>query len=303
MPGRPARRPTATPVSRARTPGALRPGAKPGGRGRHTKPVRRASAGLTPVRAGAALALLVAVTGLYGAVSSDAFELRDVEVTGLTWTERDDVLEVLGIPQDTNLFSLPTGGLAERLAVIPAIRGATIAVELPDRIRVDVYERQALLAWHAADRRYLVDADGLLFDVLDNGTPPAAEGLPVVVDQRTEAASLSVGTVLDPVTLDAALRLGSLRPADLGSAAGELEIALDDSNGFVLRAPDVGWSAVFGFYTPTLRTTDLIPGQVRLLRSLLAGREDAVLRVILADDRSGTYEPRPTDSPKPSPRQ
>ena len=49
---------------------------------------------------------------------------------------------------------------------------------------------------------------------------------------------------------------------------------------------------MFGFYTPTLRTTDLIPGQVRLLRSMLAGREDDVLRVILADDRSGTYVPR-----------
>ena len=48
---------------------------------------------------------------------------------------------------------------------------------------------------------------------------------------------------------------------------------------------------MFGFYTPTLRTTDLIPGQVRLLRSMLAGREDDVLRVILADDRSGTRRP------------
>ena len=30
--------------------------------------------------------------------------------------------------------------------------------------------------------------------------------------------------------------------------------------------------ATFGFYTPTIRRTDLIPGQVRLLRSLLAGQ-------------------------------
>ncbi len=66
---------------------------------------------------------------------------------------------------------------------------------------------------------------------------------------------------------------------------------------------------MFGFYTPTLRTTDLIPGQVRLLRSMLAGREDDVLRVILADDRSGTLrpaggaspsgEPKPAKTPKP----
>jgi hypothetical protein len=57
---------------------------------------------------------------------------------------------------------------------------------------------------------------------------------------------------------------------------------------------------VFGFYTPTLRRTDLIAGQARLLRSLILGREEEVLKVILADDRSGTYVPRPTPEPSPT---
>jgi len=69
-----------------------------------------------------------------------------------------------------------------------------------------------------------------------------------------------------------------------------------------MRTRPASWAAVFGFYTPTLRTPDLIPGQVRLLRSLLAGQEDAIQRVILSDDRSGTILPRPTPEPtrKPS---
>ena len=57
-------------------PSALRPGAHPGGGVRRTRPVRRASAGLTPVRAGALLALLVAAGALYGAGSSAAFAAR-----------------------------------------------------------------------------------------------------------------------------------------------------------------------------------------------------------------------------------
>jgi hypothetical protein len=59
---------------------------------------------------------------------------------------------------------------------------------------------------------------------------------------------------------------------------------------------------VFGFYTPTLRTTELIPGQVRLLRSLLAGRETGVERIVLSDDHSGTYVPRSSEAPAKSPR-
>ena len=54
---------------------------------------------------------------------------------------------------------------------------------------------------------------------------------------------------------------------------------------------------MFGFYTPSLRTTDLIPGQVRLLRSLLAGREATIKRVVLASQTDGTYVPRATPSP------
>ena len=56
---------------------------------------------------------------------------------------------------------------------------------------------------------------------------------------------------------------------------------------------------MFGFYTPSLRTTELIPGQVRLLRSLLDGREPHVDRVILATETDGTYTPRATPEAEP----
>ena len=59
-----------------------------------------------------------------------------------------------------------------------------------------------------------------------------------------------------------------------------------------MRPVGVPWVAVFGVYTPSIRTPDLIPGQVRLLRSFLAGRELPVKRIILADDRNGTYVSR-----------
>ena len=73
-----------------------------------------------------------------------------------------------------------------------------------------------------------------------------------------------------------------------------------DENGFVIRADPQGWLAIFGLYTPSLRTTELIPGQARLLRSLLIGREPLILRVILASATDGTYVPRATAKPSPS---
>ena len=48
---------------------------------------------------------------------------------------------------------------------------------------------------------------------------PRPAALPVIDDRRAASVGLSVGQRLDPVDLDAATRLASLRPADVGSAA------------------------------------------------------------------------------------
>jgi len=133
----------------------------------------------------------------------------------------------------------------------------------------------------------------VLFSVVEPDATDAA-GLPVVEDTRASAGLLGVGDALDPIDLDAATRLGSLVPADIGSVAPVLRVSLSDANGFTLDTVPASWVAVFGLYTPSLRTPELIPGQVRLLRSLLDGREAVVDQVILADAENGTYIPKPT---------
>lgn len=281
-------------LDRPRRPSALRPGARPAGPGRRLPAIRRASAGLNPTRAAALLAFLVACAGLYGAASSDAFVVRTVDVEGLTWMAERDVVAAAAVDRGGNAFTLATAPIRARIAALPPVLGADVSVSLPGTVTVTVREREPLLVWAPGDRRFLVDAEGLLFLEL-GATPPApARDLPVLVDTRAASGTMRVGTVLDRVDLDASLRLGSLRPADLGSAAPSLELRVDDAEGYTIRAGPDGWVAVFGFYTPTLRTTELIPGQVRLLRSLLYDREADVAKVILADDRNGTYIPRAT---------
>ena len=54
---------------------------------RRGRSVRRASAGLSRVRAGAALVVLAAAAAIYGVGSSSAFDLTDIAVTGTTFTD------------------------------------------------------------------------------------------------------------------------------------------------------------------------------------------------------------------------
>lgn len=294
-----ARRPT--PAARPVRPAALRPGGRPGGGGyRRTHPVKRASAGLTPARAGALLALLAGIAGLYGVATTGAFTVTRTVIEGATWTQEHDLVAALAIPPDQNAFALRTADLVGRLISIPAVRGAVVTVALPDEVRVVISQRQAQMTWKVGERQFLVDETGLLFAGLDETGSPGPD-LPVIDDRRAISMNLGVGSTLDVVTLDAALRLGSLVPADLGSSATRLVLRVDDEEGFVIRGIPPDWSAVFGFYTPTLRTTELIPGQVRLLRGVLLGREETVLKVILADDRSGTRIPRATPKASATP--
>ena len=119
---------------------------------------------------------------------------------------------------------------------------------------------------------------------------PLALNLPVVIDRRATDAGLGLGGIVDPVNLDAGYRLAGLSPADVGSRVSGLAVVLDDRHGFTLSSVPAGWVAEFGFYAPTVRKVDVIPSQVRDLRSLLLQYGDAhVAWVWLVADVSGNH--------------
>jgi hypothetical protein len=168
------------------------------------------------------------------------------------------------------------------------------------------------LRWQIGDLVYAVTESGeLLGDTTTlNLAPTAAAALaaaPLLYDDREGSPLLAVGQ-LTATELDVATRLASLTSEDLGTGATALTLRLLSDFGFVVQAtgPSIEWNAVFGIYSATIRPTSMIPGQVRLLRSLLAGRETRIGWVILADDQAGTYTakgvrpPSPSVSPSPS---
>ncbi|HSL35032.1 MAG TPA: FtsQ-type POTRA domain-containing protein [Candidatus Limnocylindrales bacterium] len=278
-----------------------RPVRRPGGPGRRTRPIRRSSAGLGSVRAGAILALLVSGGGIYGLASSSAFAYETLRIEGTSIVSEATVRERLELAQGVNLFTIQTEPLEERLRAIPAVGGADVSVALPDAIVVRLDERRPLLVWRSGEHSWYVDATGSVFAEVGDDPPEAAAELPVVIDARAVALGLRVGSTIDPVDLDAATRLASLTPAQVGSAAAGLSVGVTDDNGFVLSSVPKSWVAVFGFYGLSLRTTDLIPGQVQLLGSLLAEAGEATVGlVILSTDRDGTYFPKVSPSPSPS---
>jgi len=247
----------------------------------------------TPARAGSLLGIIASLGAIYGLAATTAFTYTRAEIPDLRWTTRAAVEAAIGIPTGTNLFRITVDPLEDRIAALPGVAAARVSVSLPDTLVVEVTEREAIVAWGVGDARFLVDVDGVLFAASDPSAVALA-GLPVIDDSREEAAAFEVGDRLDPVTIDAARRLASLGPDDVGSVAGRLLVTVSDATGFVVGTSPDSWIAVFGLYTPSARPPSIIPGQVRLLRSLLAGRESTIAQVILSDPEHGTFIPKPT---------
>jgi hypothetical protein len=253
--------------------------------------------------------MLAAGAAIYGAGASDAFAVRHVDVAGASLTSESAIRAAAGVSAGAgdapNLFGLATGDLRRRVEELPTVASASVDVGLPDGLTIRVVERTALLAWGVGDRRFLVDDQGRVFADLpaEPSDPRVAAQLaavPVIDDERSSSGAISVGSAVDAVDFDVARRLGALRPADVGSGAAALGVSVSDTEGFVVRPTPAGWSAAFGLYTPTLRPPSIVPGQVRLLASLLAGREAQVGDVLLASETDGTYKPRAGASPNAS---
>jgi len=270
-----------------------------GGRVRKRGGQRRASGGFSPRRALAALAMLATAGLIWGAVASPVFAVKHVEVEGAVLTGDDAVRAALALPTPApNAFTLATDVLRERLLALPAVADAEVTVGLPGILKVRIVEREPVLAWRRDGALLLADRDGrIVADAAQDGNvaaAAAARGLPLVADRRSSGERLVVGDRIEALDLDVATRLLSLAPAELGSAVPTVLVGVDERDGWTL-IPTVEdpWTAVFGFYGPEIRGPAMIPEQVRLLRSLLAGREATLLRVVLAGPNEGTYTLKP----------
>jgi hypothetical protein len=256
---------------------------------------------VTATRAAALLGMLAAGFLFMFVTGPTAFGLSRTDLPPLTWTDPAVVAETLGLAEGGNAFQLDTAPLEAALRALPAVAAADVAVVLPDaRVVVTIEERQPVVAWQIGQTRFIADRDGKVFATVKKAASLPA-GVTVIDDLRAggDLGELAIGATIDPVEFDVATRLGSLTPTDVGSTATRLSVVITDFDGFVVSAPG-GWDAVFGLYSDATRSTDMIPGQVRLLRSLIAGREETLARIVLASATDGTYIPNAT--PKASAR-
>jgi POTRA domain, FtsQ-type len=169
-------------------------------------PVRRSSPPLRSVQILAAILMAVSLIGGVAVSMAPAFAAKTLEIHGAVFTSQAIIRSIVGMDGTPNVFRLETDRAASKLVRLPAVMSATIQVQLPSTVVVDIVEREPRLVWVVGDTRYVVDQDGLLFGVVDAvGNPIPSDVGPLATPNPNAPSASASPSATVPTTTSAAV--------------------------------------------------------------------------------------------------
>jgi len=131
----------------------------------------------------------------------DLFGLRALEVGGLRLLDGDDVLAASGLEVGTNIFAVDLEEVEQRLENVCWIERAMVMRKPPDRLAVEIVERQRL-AWVELGATYGIARDGVLLPKDQApGESFADLNLPVISGLAAVSDTLQFGATVSDSTL------------------------------------------------------------------------------------------------------
>jgi cell division protein FtsQ len=131
----------------------------------------------------------------YALLDAPWFRVQEVAIIGLNHLKEDEILNALMIPPDASLLNLKSAQLAKRLEALPWLESSSVQLALPNRIVVEVTEREPLAVIHAGDF-YLIDSEG---KVVSRSSADQKQGFLLV--EGLSGRNLKEGDALPPDAL------------------------------------------------------------------------------------------------------
>ncbi len=150
------------------------------------------------------LVLLLLGATAYWLFLSDTFYVYGADVQGTLYTTPEEIYALADV-DGWNIFWIDPKTVEARIRALAIIKDVDVKLDLPNRLAIRVVERRPVAVWQAGEQRFLVDAEGVLFEVRGDISRAV-----VVRDLRN--ASLRPGERVDPEAIVAALELNRLLP-------------------------------------------------------------------------------------------
>jgi len=190
-----------------------------------------------------AAALLTAITLLttaliYGynyLVSSRYFLIKTTIVRGCRELTEKEVLALAALKPSQTILAVNMEAMARRIASHPWVKSVAIGREFPQRLVVDIREREALAMCKKAGELYLVDKEGIFFKKMAAGDDVDAPVLTGYFREGHLDKKLFETTLLLMKTLAAANSFPSLNAVAEINASSVSGLSLYTENGFCLQ--------------------------------------------------------------------
>lgn len=179
----------------------------------------------------AALGLLALLALLgYWFFGTDQFYVYDAEITGTRMTTPEEIYTTAQL-EGLSIFWVNPPAIARTLEQNPLIKQAVVESRLPNRVRIQIVEREPVAVWQSGAQSLYVDEGGALF-------PLRGDASQMVVIRDLRETPVEPGQQVDPEAVLTALELARLIPErrafDWEPAAG------------VSFITEGGWRASFG---------------------------------------------------------
>ena len=146
--------------------------------------------------------LITCAVGGYFFALSPYFFITDIEVSGNTTVNEDSILDLSGVERGKNIFTVDLYKTKQMIMIDPKIRDCRIIRSLPDKLTINVEEREAVAIIPTGSGFLYIDSEGV---VLVRYQEVAEIPLPLLVGIGDFLPGSVPGTRIDSERLDIAL--------------------------------------------------------------------------------------------------
>ena len=162
----------------------------------------------------------------------------DIEITGLSNVTRSQVMEVMGEDIGRNIFFVPLAQRKKQLEQIPWVESASLMRFVPNRLRIDIHERQPAAFARVGSKISLIDSSGVLMDLPVNNRKrfsfPVVLGMSLAEPQSTRAERMKIyRQLVDELDSSGAHYSQDVSEVDL-SDPEDIKVLASDAGGEVL---------------------------------------------------------------------
>ncbi|MCG8638236.1 MAG: FtsQ-type POTRA domain-containing protein, partial [Desulfobacterales bacterium] len=137
---------------------------------------------------------ILALCSLVLIIHSSYFEVKDIQIEGLTRVQSEEIIKTIGELKGQNIFLIPGREIVNRLISFRRIKGAKLERKLPGTLIIKINERDGLAVFRSDENWIELCEEGKILQIYDESKLP---DLPRVNGLNVEMANNQVSITVE----------------------------------------------------------------------------------------------------------